>query len=506
MDRAGAARHPRRTVRGQRGQTSVEWLAAMAVLLALLAATAFAVPGLADRVVCEARSLVAAQAGGCEGTEDAPAQAADGADADGDGVSDEEEAAAGTNPARADSDGDGLSDREELELGLDPTVRDSDGDGLEDAAELEAGSDPFATDSDGDGDADGDDDDPLGYDGSAPDAIAGALCGDATALLCPDDDDGIRGTPEYVLGQLLSGIFAVGDVRDAVGALLDGKLGDAGLAAIGIVPVLGDAVKVGDELRDVIKRFPGQRGQLLGLIYRLFPEGRLRDAALDAATSGGFRAVRDAGYSDEVIETMVRQGTDLRRLADNARLSSRQMTPEEGRALDRAVANRWPNRSEGFGIEGALADLRRDPNIEVLLDGRRGSGQSVTGPDILAVDRRTGRLIVVEAKGTFSPQRPFGGGRLSSQAGNRPAVQTSPQWLRDNPGRYLNALERSPNPAHRRAAQLLREANGGAGYDVRIYNVTDGRPDRYAGGLDEAAAAIREGGQVGSVDIIDVRR
>ena len=503
MDRGGPGRHPRCTVRGERGQTSVEWLAAMAVVLALLGALAVGVPGLADRVVCQAKALVAAgpaDCGGASGGGDATAAEPTDGDAD--------EAAAGTDPARADTDGDGLSDREELELGLDPTTRDSDGDGLADGDELEGGSDPFAIDTDGDGEADGEDGDPLGYDGGAADAVAGAVCGDATALLCPDDDDGSRGTPEYVLGQLLSGIFAVGDVRDAVGALLDGELGDAGLAALGIVPALGDAVKVGDKLRDVIRRFPGQRGKLLGLVFRLFPEGRLRDAALDAATSGGSRALRDAGFADDVVERLVRQGTDLRRLADNASLASRRLDPAAGRALDDAVRRNWPpgRRSEAYGVEGALADLRRDPDIEVLYDGRPGPAQLVNGPDVLAVDRRTGRLIVVEAKGTFASRFPFSGDRLRSTAGGRPVVQTSPEWLRTNPERYLARLRSSPDPAHRRAARMLEDANAGAGYDVRVYNVGAGGPERYGGGLDEAAAGIREGGQVGRVDIIDVRR
>jgi hypothetical protein len=34
-------------------------------------------------------------------------------------------------------------------------------------------------------------------------------------------------------------------------------------------------------------------------------------------------------------------------------------------------------------------------------------------------------------------------------------TQTSPQWLRDNPNRYLNALRNSPNANDRRTADLL---------------------------------------------------
>ena len=76
-------------------------------------------------------------------------------DSDGDGVSDEDEAALGTDPNSADSDGDGLSDGEEAALGTDPLNQDSDDDGLTDGAEALSGLDPLNPDSDGDGLLDG---------------------------------------------------------------------------------------------------------------------------------------------------------------------------------------------------------------------------------------------------------------------------------------------------------------------------------------------------------------
>jgi thiol-disulfide isomerase/thioredoxin len=73
------------------------------------------------------------------------------ADADGDGLSKEEEEALGTNPEKADTDGDGIDDGEEGELGTDPTLADTDGDGLQDGEEGELGTDPINADSDADG-------------------------------------------------------------------------------------------------------------------------------------------------------------------------------------------------------------------------------------------------------------------------------------------------------------------------------------------------------------------
>jgi len=79
-----------------------------------------------------------------------------GGNADGDGLTDEQEFLEGTDPSEADGDGDDVDDDVELVDGTDPNNPDSDGDGLNDGAEKTAGSNPLITDSDGDGLSDGD--------------------------------------------------------------------------------------------------------------------------------------------------------------------------------------------------------------------------------------------------------------------------------------------------------------------------------------------------------------
>lgn len=78
-------------------------------------------------------------------------------DSDGDGLSNDQEAARGTDPNRADSDADGLSDGDEVLIyATDPTSRDGDGDVLTDFDEINThGTNPNQGDSDGDGAADG---------------------------------------------------------------------------------------------------------------------------------------------------------------------------------------------------------------------------------------------------------------------------------------------------------------------------------------------------------------
>jgi|GEM_PF-4445066 len=68
-------------------------------------------------------------------------------DPDGDGLTNAQELAHGTDRHAADTDGDGLGDFEEIfELGTDPRASDSDGDGATDGAELRRGDDPLRFD------------------------------------------------------------------------------------------------------------------------------------------------------------------------------------------------------------------------------------------------------------------------------------------------------------------------------------------------------------------------
>ncbi len=85
-------------------------------------------------------------------------------DTDGDGLSDGDEVARGTDPLLWDTDGDGLFDGDEAASGMDPATpngddeafdADSDGDGLTNAEEFQIGTDWSVEDTDGDGVSDG---------------------------------------------------------------------------------------------------------------------------------------------------------------------------------------------------------------------------------------------------------------------------------------------------------------------------------------------------------------
>jgi Bacterial TSP3 repeat len=82
-------------------------------------------------------------------------------DTDDDGVSDSNEADSCSSPTNPDSDGDGLSDGYEDSHGLNRCTTDSDGDGLADGDEINRHTNPGDYDTDDDGNGDGHDPNPL---------------------------------------------------------------------------------------------------------------------------------------------------------------------------------------------------------------------------------------------------------------------------------------------------------------------------------------------------------
>lgn len=123
-------------------------------------------------------------------------------DTDGDGLSDIDEAALGTDPLNPDTDGDGLSDGDELRRGTNPLNPDTDGDGLTDGDEVARGTDPLNPDTDGDGLRDGDEvargTDPLNPDTDGDGVGDGAEVAQGTDPLNPNNVVVNTGTYEFV--------------------------------------------------------------------------------------------------------------------------------------------------------------------------------------------------------------------------------------------------------------------------------------------------------------------
>ena len=181
-----------------------------------------------------------------------------------------------------DTDGDGLSDGYEAGFQItdangrsyfkqrsDATKADTDDDGLDDFWEDYLGTDPYDPDTDHDFVRDGDDDDPLipTYNTAINDAIRDQV---ALRLGTIFGETGLRGeicyeliggdtyssTPPYVSGWIASGIAVYGDVRDFIYAVSEYDTYGAALTGIGLIPLVGDAEKVGADILKYIGKYP----------------------------------------------------------------------------------------------------------------------------------------------------------------------------------------------------------------------------------------------------------
>ena len=111
-------------LRGTRGQTSAEYMGALLLVAVIIGALlASGVPAeIANRMSGSVNAIAAGNGARTHsyGDDQREPVVDPSADDDGDGLTNEEEAALGTDPNEADSDGDGMSDTEEFEHGTDP--------------------------------------------------------------------------------------------------------------------------------------------------------------------------------------------------------------------------------------------------------------------------------------------------------------------------------------------------------------------------------------------------
>jgi hypothetical protein len=165
-----------------------------------------------------------------------------------------------SNPALTDTDGDGLDDATEVANRFDAFDPDPDHDGLDDSEEWDWGTNDYSRDTDVDGWTDGEEaemaaagtgHDPTIYDEQVSrwqwttDFIFGFYCGDLIGVF---DDCGTY-TVAAMAGAIVSGFLPlVADVRDMVGNWIKSDWVGVGFSAIGLVPLAGDLLKIGNRL------------------------------------------------------------------------------------------------------------------------------------------------------------------------------------------------------------------------------------------------------------------
>ncbi|HWO97418.1 MAG TPA: polymorphic toxin-type HINT domain-containing protein [Bacillus sp. (in: firmicutes)] len=163
-------------------------------------------------------------------------------DSDNDDLIDTEEIQFGTHAFDSDTDGDSLSDSKEVRAGFHPIDKNPDKDQYPDAEEMNNGTDPFI------------------YDETAwefgQNLLLGALWGDGgeTAVDWGIISENTYNSVAYLTGQIVSGLVAIGDIRDAIGNIANGNPLGVVLSLVGFIPAVGDGAKIIEDIISFAKR------------------------------------------------------------------------------------------------------------------------------------------------------------------------------------------------------------------------------------------------------------
>ena len=342
--------------------------------------------------------------------------------------------------------------------------------------------------------------------------IGGFVCGEAGICRFLPGRDSIR----WLVGELASGFVLVGDIRDAILAAV--KLDFAGglLAIVGLVPLLGDAVKSANVVKKFVLRTKLPLHDVMTAVARVFGENSaFTRKVLDRVTGGAYGRLRHGSLTHDEVHQLARAGNNTGALSKRARLTRRPMNDAEITDIERNIDTYWKpktpgERAEALGVEAAIKMLQRDSSVRLLTTGRPGTGLGRNGPDIIAYDRTADRVIVVEAKGTLAKEGALKQDTLTSGVSGRNYTQPSRPWLRaprSGGNDYMALLEKSNRADYQDAARLMRQVlRGSRGYDAKIVHVHPALDDTrvYGPGLDRATELLKAGGGMGDLDIVHV--
>jgi hypothetical protein len=240
---------------------------------------------------------------------------------------------------------------------------------------------------------------------------------------------------------------------------------------------------------------------------------------LDLLTGGAYGRLRHGSLTHDEVHELAKAGNNIGALSKRARLTRRPLDNDEITDIERNIDVIWkPNpknpgeRAEALGVEAAIKLLQRDKSVKILTYGRPDSNLGRNGPDIIAIDRATDRIIIVEAKGNLRTDKALTQDTLETTVGARKYTQPSREWLRApraGTNDYMALLRKPPVSKDYDEAydlmQQIRRREGPRGYDVKIVHVHQEVPavKVYGPGLDRATELIKSGG-VGDINIVHV--
>ncbi|WP_321429450.1 DUF4114 domain-containing protein [uncultured Methanolobus sp.] len=250
-------------------------------------------------------------------------------DTDGDGLTDGEETGVSTtgsnpfikysfnvvsNPKKVDSDNDGIDDPDEAEFSTEMLEEDTDHDGLKDGLELEIGTEPLLKDTDFDGHDDKEeyndpDHDPLVYEKrySHYEIIEEITLGAVFGEFGYDEHDSVY----YLTGHLISGLVAVGDIRDLLASVSHGDELGVVLNIAAVVPLWGDGAKVVSNVGEFGAKHADEAGIVAIKLIDYVPSTSLKANVLKASSSDDFYGLVAKGFDDNSIIKLSEQGIDF---------------------------------------------------------------------------------------------------------------------------------------------------------------------------------------------------
>jgi hypothetical protein len=279
----------------------------------------------------------------------------------------------------------------------------------------------------------------LSYEGATAEEMADGIEEEADFLdgywagLIKGDFDGSNySSPAYlagkIVGQIISGVLIYGDVRDgvaAIGTIVEsrGSSGwlDLGLSVVGLVPVVGDAIKsakYGDEAVQIARAFLGNGDAGLTTLRNVTSKEVADSIVVNLgknSTVGDVVATTIRG-SDAAVTAVTKNGTQGTHIVlenGDGVLRSLGLDPTVGSAANRGLIGETVARDIAAQRGWTRLDTKANP----------------TTPGLDGVFRDTnGNIVIVEAK-FIEGGHNVGLSRLRTTVGGNPQTELTDDWI-----------------------------------------------------------------------------